>query len=670
MLALFISLLLVAAAMVLDLGLVRVDRQIDKSAADSAALAGLHALNAGDGFPHSYIGVCTAARYLQASSDRFSGANTNTGWTNGLGASTGNGCSSTALRNQVCLPTNKATWAKWHWSGTTRGVTVDVTIESGYSFSGTTWPEDSLPVSSADTGDSAQLGCDQLAVIVNQSRSPGLGSLATSSDLRTRIRTVGRVKSGPGDSAPALHLLKRTGCPILRTGSNSGGSYVHVFGAATSNGISQPGTIHADSDGIGCTGGSNSNIYVGGGTNGIVAFAAPLISNPSAPDPTKPGMITSVAAANGLTGTIIRDTLDNVHGSTALASGGTSVEVSPRSLITRRLVDERYFGGVKGAIAGANGVFASGATGPIPSWTKFPPSVDPCKPTPAQVTSLGLTATSRLYVDCNGKFIGDTAGLTLNAGTIYFRGWLNPARQLQMPNAHHVYIGNHVANASAIDLGNNASVEVNNSTANLSGGLCASGQSSSKSVVFVRSGVVKQTGGLLRMCRTTTFMMGGSSTGCVPLTTGTAPTSTPCPGINSGRGTGQFTQTGGDIDWTAPDTLDVTLDPATSEPVPAAYSAWSDQNGPEDLSLWAESGTNSTDTYNMTGGGIFHVRGVFIVPNAEPFILSGGSELNLTNAQYITTSLELNGTGTRVLMAVDPNSAVTLPNLGIVGLVR
>ncbi|GAA2116241.1 hypothetical protein GCM10009843_06330 [Nocardioides bigeumensis] len=671
MVALFMTLLMVAAAFVLDLGLVRVDRQIDKSAADSATLAGLHALNAGDGYPHSYIGVCTAAQYLQRNSGRFAGVDTTTGWKNGLGAASTSGCTDASLRKKACKPTDKSTWAVWTWSGESGGASFDIKIESGYTFTGSGWTEDSLPASSSDTGLASQAGCDQLAITITQSRTPGLGSLATESDLVTSIRSVGRVKAQPGDSAPALLLLKQTGCPVLRTGSNSGDSYVHVFGAVSNNGISQPGTIHSDGDGVGCTGGSNSNVFIGGGGNGIVAFAGPLVSNPTSPDPSKPGLISSVALTNGLSGTVIRDSLDNVHGSTALTTGGTSQEVVGRSLVTRRLVDERYFTGVKGAISAATGVFATGATGPITGWTKFPASVDACKPTPAQVTALSLTSASRLYVDCNGKFIGDTAGLTLDAGTIYFRGWLNPARTLRMPNATKVYIGNHVANASAIDLGNNASVEVNNNAANLGAtGLCGSGQSSSKATLFVRSGVFKQTGGLLRLCRTTTFMMGGSSTGCVPTTSGTPPTAAPCPGINSGRGYGQFTQTGGDIDWTAPDSVDATLDPSTMDPLPGSAAAWSDINGPEDLALWAESGTNSSDTYNMTGGGIFNVRGIFMTPNAEPFILSGGALLNLTNAQYICSSLELNGAGTRVLMKVDPNSAVTLPDLGLVGLVR
>jgi hypothetical protein len=106
------------------------------------------------------------------------------------------------------------------------------------------------------------------------------------------------------------------------------------------------------------------------------------------------------------------------------------------------------------------------------------------------------------------------------------------------------------------------------------------------------------------------------------------------------------------------------------DPDPARAPGWSDPNGPEDLALWSESATNSSNTYSMAGGGLFNVRGVFMVPNADPFIISGGARMDLTNAQYVASSIELNGAGTNVTMSVDPNSAVTLPELGLVGLVR
>ena len=123
-----------------------------------------------------------------------------------------------------------------------------------------------------------------MGVVITPDRKPGLGSLATSSDLVTRTRSVGRVEIGAGGYAPAMLLLKRTGCPVLNTGGSGGGSFIRVDGAVSSDGKSQPGTIHADTDGSSCTGGSNQNIFLGRANNGIVAYAAPTVGNPTVPD--------------------------------------------------------------------------------------------------------------------------------------------------------------------------------------------------------------------------------------------------------------------------------------------------------------------------------------------------------------------------------------------------
>jgi hypothetical protein len=193
------------------------------------------------------------------------------------------------------------------------------------------------------------------------------------------------------------------------------------------------------------------------------------------------------------------------------------------------------------------------------------------------------------------------------------------------------------------------------------------GSSTNKAVLFVKNGGIKQNGGTLQLCYTTLMLMGGGPTGCLPTTNGTAPNATPCPGATMGNG--QISQTGGNIDWTAPNQYDrMTL--ANGDPDPLYSPGWTDVNGPEDLALWSESaGNNSSTTYNMNGGGLFHVQGVFMVPNADSFNIGGGSHQNLTNAQYVATSIALGGS-TQLSMAVDPNAAVTLPKLKTVGLVR
>jgi len=684
--------LMVVAGMVLDFGLVQIDRQADKSAADAATIAGLHALKGGDDKPRPFVGVCAALRYLRVNSDRFSGVTSAAGtWTDGNGASAVNGCTDPTASSRICVPGSLASWAKYTWIGTWQGAALKVVIQSGYSMTGTTgWSEDTLATSTA-TADDRKQGCDQLAVVITQNRKPGFGSLATSSDLVSSIRSVGRVQSSQGKYAPAMLLLKRTGCPVLQSGAAGGTSYIHVKGAVSSNGVSQPGTIHSDSDASGCSGGSNQNIFLGKGAAGVVAYAAPQVANPLLPDATKPGQITSVAGQNGKAANYIRDADANVYGSAALdaataGSAGTSVP-SGRGLVTRQPIDARYLSGVNTALTQAKSVFSSVTvtTALGLGWLKL----SDCKPTQLALDLLGLTALSRVYIDCtsNAGFGGISANLTINAGTVIFNGAIAPSATLSLPNATKVYVkGNGTADSIVLG-GGTASFKMNTAGNLNASGNCTTTRSSSKAELFVQAGDIKEStaNNLLQLCKTTVFMLGGQDDGCVPKTalrtdgssvaydptdpqqTVTAPTSTPCSG--STLGSGQFTQNGGNIDWTAPDQYDV-MTLADGTPDPSKAAAWSDPNGPEDLALWSESGTNSNSTYNMSGGGTFNVRGVFMVPNADPFTIGGGGQMTLNNAQFIASTIALNGNTTNITMSVDPNAAVTLPELGLVGLVR
>src|SRR5690242_5075536 len=190
--ALCLTSLVVVGGMVLDFGLVRVDRQVTQSAADSAALAGAGALGlSGSDAAHPYAGICAAIDYLQVNSQRFNGltASSPSVWTDGNGTATGNGCDpASGLRQRVCRPGDKSTWGRYVWDGTWQGTELKVTIQSGYLLTGTGWSEDSLPAAQQFADDKAQ-GCDQLAVIVLEKRKPGLGSLATSSQLTSAIRS-------------------------------------------------------------------------------------------------------------------------------------------------------------------------------------------------------------------------------------------------------------------------------------------------------------------------------------------------------------------------------------------------------------------------------------------------------------------------------------------------
>jgi hypothetical protein len=108
-----------------------------------------------------------------------------------------------------------------------------------------------------------------------------------------------------------------------------------------------------------------------------------------------------------------------------------------------------------------------------------------------------------------------------------------------------------------------------------------------------------------------------------------------------------------------------------STPGRSPARGWANPSGPEDLALWTESyATNSGGTTSRLGGASnVNVRGVFMSPSFDPLVFGGGGTLTLTNAQFVAASLNLNG-GTKLTMSVDPNSAVKLKSLLLVGLVR
>ena len=251
--------LLVVTAMVLDFGMVRFDRQRAKSAADSAVMAGLRAAD-GD--------TRTSTRSEASAAHSTSSAATTTD-------SAASRTESAAAPDPaaVCDPANPgpdAADAVYVNSVTSGGITSEVTIKSPYSVSDGGFVEEGLRSLSADT--SLVNGCDQIGVIIRQSRKPGLGSLATSSDLMLRVRSVGRVLNQPGDLAPALLLLERTRCQVLTNGNKSDAnpSKIWVYGSGTDPAL-DPFRLGA-SDSACDSGANRKQLLVGNKDDGIVAF--------------------------------------------------------------------------------------------------------------------------------------------------------------------------------------------------------------------------------------------------------------------------------------------------------------------------------------------------------------------------------------------------------------
>lgn len=644
--------LLVVTAMVLDFGLVRLDRQQVRRSADNAVMAGLIAADDDTGRIHSFRAVCAALDFLKTNEPTLAGL------------PGGPDCSTTSPNwTRVCNPddaTNPLSLAAYTGAVTSNGVTSTVTIKLPYALSEGGFSEESLGSVSGDS--SVENNCDQLGLIVERSRKPGLGSLATNSDLVTRLRTVGRVEVSDGDVEPALLLLERTGCTVLTVGSAGSPSRIRVYGAGPS-----PGTIHSDSTATGsdCGSGSNSQLIQGKQADGIVAYASAT---------GVPGTVSSVATQNGVAANVVSDGIANVYGTSAPSelSSGTTTTVQGRLAVRRRPVDERYLSGVTQVSLDAYQEWQKNPSAPT-GYTRFG-----CPSNADMVTMAAMTAGQSVYIDCNGNS-GITLNGTIGAGRIYFHGFVKNGK-LRMPNATEVYIDNTSntgsrVNSDAITIGTGDGFCVRATACDSLGvGACSPAPTgiTAQARLVVRQGALTTGGsGLLRLCNTQVLLQGGQTGngtsaqpgGCLPLSyaVDTPPTSTPCPGSPGGAAGDGLLDLSGHTDWIAPNRYGdmVALGMTRS----AQRTAW---RAGEDLALWTET-YGSGSTFKMSSGNLM-IRGVFSTFNAHPFSITGNGAQDLRNAQFITRSFAVSGGATLSMQA--PADAIPIPDLGPFLLVR
>ena len=633
MISLCMVALLVVAAMVLDFGMLRYDRQINKSVADAAVAAGMRSFDQDDGQVYTFRGVCDAIGYLKTNEPKLAT----------LPAYAP--CSSTVTKAKTCNTLDATTFASY--TGSTANGRYTVQVKAPYSLPDATWGQDSLPSLAGDTGDQ----CLQLAVMISETRDPGLGKLAVQDkDITTKIRSVGRVTGGPGNRSPALLLLDRHNCNVLSVGSSGNqSSYIHVYGAAAGT-VTQPGTIHADSDGAACK--VNETIFSGKIDNGIAAYAQP--------DLQQHGIISSYAARLGVSAGVISDGLNRVYGSAAANEAGagaaTKYPVSGLGLITRKLVDARYLAGLRTQVNNAYLNAFSPLTNAAAATAKGYVVLNGSACTGNNQSAINaLDATKPLYVDCAAyKGTG-----SIPNKTVFFKGTIGSQAVTALPNATTVYVVG--ASADAIDASGGFQMHHKGMST------CPNTPQSESAKLFVLDGSIKNNNAPFRACNTAVIMMGGQSNACLPnVGTVLPPTTTPCAG---GTGTGQLKLGGGGsgatiIDWTAPNKYDADISGLTDA---QKQTAWDDQ---EDLAFWSESwGGNSNPSFVMAGGSGLHLVGVFMTPNAAPFTVTGGGGQTLNNAQYIATSFQVNG-GASLTMVVDPNNTVTLPKIKYFDLVR
>lgn len=613
--------LLIIAAMVLDFGLARLDRQDMKSQADNAVLAGIAAGDGGTADIYTFRAVCGALANLKATSS--------------LSGLPDDFCANLAAYNNITCSADVSTHAVYDHSITSGGATIRVVIKAPYVLTSDGWSDETKASLAGDQG--SITGCDQVGLQIFNERSPGLGSLATDGDLKSGVRSAARATIGGTSSiSPALMILERSACSALTVGSAGTDTFIAVKGTG-----STPGSIHLDSSatGGGCGSNPNQQLVQGKQANGIVAYGSVSPAGTA-------GVISSFSVQSGTAANVITDGITNVFG-TAATSLPAAVKnpLVGRSVIGRKPIDERYRAAVRTAIAAEAGVWSS--TPPASGWT-----VTNCSPTDAQL----LTAT-RLWINCPSNAGIGINGIAAVATEIYFHGFIKNGK-LSMPNATKVWVSNTSGgssiNANAIGLTSADAGFCVRSTCLDAAPNCSTSATPNRARVFVRTGAVDLSGGTLRLCNSTVFMMGGdTATGCVPAANDGLPLSTPCSGTT---GNGQITVTGGSIDWTSPNEY------AGAITAGSETAAWDNF---EDLALWAE----SAGTYRFSGGGGMQTVGVYMVPNGSPVRVGGGASQNLINAQYFARTFAVTGGGT-LSLTTDPQNAVTVPFISGFVLVR
>jgi hypothetical protein len=641
--ALSLTTILVGAGLVIDFGIARYQREANKSTADAAALAGAGAVNPGDGLYHPWKGVCTALAYLQANDPKLSTLNGS--YKNGANAGISGSCAPGGVipNDTLCVANQPSTWAKF--TGSTLDGKITIEIDSGYALPDSRFTDDTVLAS--DNGDAAMGGCDQLAVIVTQAQKPGLGSLATSSDLVTRVRSVARLVPNTTGTAPiALLLLERHNCLALQAGSSN--TYIDVLGFGAS-----PGYIHSDSLGDMVGGDCNSGNKVLYGK-----FAKHIIARHS-----ETGGLTgqvSVAALSGAPGAVPGNATDGSANTCAETSTGSCLEAVGRGVLGRGRVDVRYLTGVRTALTNASaGVGWTTVAAQANGYTVWTPSN--CGNINVATPPATENAATKLFVNCasGATFKSDT--LFTNAVNVIFNGPMSigSGNSLSIPKAQTVWVKGATA-ASGVDVSGALALGTNTTTTASNKGsspICPSPQTARGQMVIMNGAFTGGAQGNFHLCGTAVIMGDGWSGASCPVPSTPTPVSVE-PANNSCYGYVSLGG-GGFMEWTAPNLV-------SSAATQANWTAL------EDLTLWTEtSGTISSSTNNkIGGGGQMYVAGVFFLPNANPFVISGGGlQSNGANAQFIVRRLSANGQGT-LTMRPNPNDSVTIPPAPSISLVR
>ena len=389
-------------------------------------------------------------------------------------------------------------------------MTSNVAIKSPYDLDDGDFPEESLGSLSADA--SQMNGCDQVGVIITQSRKPGLGSLATSSTFGFGFdRSPGYTwvtGSGTGapparaDSMPSIDQRQQLGEQRLQNLGRSRPDRHHR------NPCVHPLRLRCQRRELRLW--PNQQLLAGNKSNGIIAFGT------STGDP---GIISTYATLQARATGVVSDGSSNIFGTTAEDSAGLpgiKPPIDGRDRVGRLIADQHYLAGVTTMVRSAYQEWTKGHSAPA-GWSRVGCLPNNAAAKTAYLTGLaGLTSSDSVYIDCPGNS-GITLATQIGAGRVYFHGFIKGGN-LDLPHATEVYIDNTndsgaKVSATALTLGNNDTFCMRGqSCVDYDTDTCSSAvtNTSVHGRLMVRRGFLSSsTGGLLRLCNTTVVMEGG-----------------------------------------------------------------------------------------------------------------------------------------------------------------
>jgi hypothetical protein len=609
--ALTLTALVLASALVLDIGALRQDQVQSKAAADMAAVAAAVAYD-----PEaigSARGACEdAVAFVETNLTEFS---------NPTGAP---GCE-VFPANQACSPSTPPRTAVYTAGPYTVGITSPVPYGDVDGFD----LMEGMVHAEAHDG----LYCDRVAVRITRDRDFLLAPVAGFAGGDTTASSVARFRPGGDEEIYAsLVILRAQGCGVLKNSGNDLGRLIVGSATAVIDGetVQLPGTITVDTMPSGsCNANNWQNRVIAVQDNGqalirsdgrIFSFA--LQENAPTPRVYWDNMVrTDPATTDGLYPrpsagpSITREPVD--HRFNCLSSYPTDRAWSPAwtgsvglpiSDCTPDDPPPPYLKNLWDALAPLNPSSAAAS-----GWSVFPTDVPGASCTSASGT-YGPSSTDpalqndRWYIDCpspNGQAFAP-AGISF-AGVRY------------IVSRNQIRLGGGEGNFLTID-----------------------GHGADGAVLFVQNGQLYRTGQARLYLLDTFVYLNDASAGFIEFG-GNNPN-------NASLNHPGCTVTGDPygVCWHAPAIELDGCETYTGGLPPAACFT--------PLALWS----NGANAHDLGGQATFDISGSFFTPNATPFSLSGQSQQNFTKAQFFTAALELSGQAP-VLMAPNPDTNIPIP---------